>query len=94
MTPRPDLRRHEESIWWLIRAEGIRALVRNRDLALFIGLGIAQTFTRGALTVSPLSLHWICCALASPVSEPLLLPSVQVRRSVLSLHPCWWDRVG
>jgi Major Facilitator Superfamily len=32
-------------------AEGIRAIVRNRDLALFIGLGIAQTFTRGALTV-------------------------------------------
>jgi MFS family permease len=32
-------------------AEGIRAIVRNRDLALFVGLGIAQTFTRGALTV-------------------------------------------
>ena len=32
-------------------AEGIHAIVRNRDLALFIGLGIAQTFTRGALTV-------------------------------------------
>jgi MFS family permease len=32
-------------------AEGIRAIVRNSDLALFIGLGIAQTFTRGALTV-------------------------------------------
>jgi MFS family permease len=32
-------------------ADGIRAIVRNRDLALFIGLGIAQTFTRGALTV-------------------------------------------
>jgi MFS family permease len=32
-------------------AEGIRAVVWNRDLALFIGLTIAQTFTRGALTV-------------------------------------------
>ena len=32
-------------------AEGVRAIVRNRDLALFVGLGIAQTFTRGALTV-------------------------------------------
>ena len=32
-------------------AEGVRAIVRNRDLELFIGLGIAQTFTRGALTV-------------------------------------------
>ena len=32
-------------------AEGIRALVRNRDLALLNGLAIAQTFTRGALTV-------------------------------------------
>jgi len=32
-------------------AEGIRAVVRNRDLALLIGLGAAQTFTRGALTV-------------------------------------------
>src|SRR5512132_259436 len=32
-------------------AEGIRAVVRNRDLALFTGLGMAQTFTRGALTV-------------------------------------------
>jgi MFS family permease len=32
-------------------AEGIRTIVRNRDLALFIGLGVSQTFTRGALTV-------------------------------------------
>jgi MFS family permease len=32
-------------------AEGIRAVVRNRDLALFMGLALAQTFSRGALTV-------------------------------------------
>jgi MFS family permease len=32
-------------------AEGVRAIVRNRDLALLIGLGVAQTFSRGALTV-------------------------------------------
>jgi MFS family permease len=32
-------------------AEGIRAVVRNRDLAMFLGLALAQTFTRGALTV-------------------------------------------
>jgi MFS family permease len=32
-------------------AEGVRTIVRNRDLALFIGLGISQTLTRGALTV-------------------------------------------
>jgi predicted MFS family arabinose efflux permease len=32
-------------------AEGVRAIVGNRDLALFTGLGMAQTFTRGALTV-------------------------------------------
>ena len=32
-------------------AEGIRVTVRNRDLALLNGLAIAQTFTRGALTV-------------------------------------------
>jgi MFS family permease len=32
-------------------AEGIRTIVRNRDLALLNGLVIAQTFTRGALTV-------------------------------------------
>jgi predicted MFS family arabinose efflux permease len=32
-------------------AEGVRTIVRNRDLALLIGLDIAQTFTRGALTV-------------------------------------------
>jgi predicted MFS family arabinose efflux permease len=32
-------------------AEGVLAIVRNRDLALFTGLGMAQTFTRGALTV-------------------------------------------
>ncbi|HET6918888.1 MAG TPA: MFS transporter [Jiangellaceae bacterium] len=31
--------------------EGIRAVVRNGDLALIIGLAAAQTFTRGALTV-------------------------------------------
>jgi Cyclic nucleotide-binding domain/Major Facilitator Superfamily len=32
-------------------AEGVRAIVGNRDLALLTGLGMAQTFTRGALTV-------------------------------------------
>jgi Na+/melibiose symporter-like transporter len=32
-------------------AEGIRAVVRNRDLALLMVLAMAQTFTRGALTV-------------------------------------------
>jgi predicted MFS family arabinose efflux permease len=32
-------------------AEGIRTIVRDRDLALLNGLAIAQTFTRGALTV-------------------------------------------
>jgi predicted MFS family arabinose efflux permease len=32
-------------------AEGIRTIMRNRDLALLNGLAIAQTFTRGALTV-------------------------------------------
>ena len=32
-------------------AEGIRALGRSRDLELLIGLGVAQTFARGALTV-------------------------------------------
>jgi MFS family permease len=32
-------------------AEGARAIVRNRDLALLNGLAIAQTFTRGALSV-------------------------------------------
>ena len=32
-------------------AEGVRAIVRNRDLALLNGLVVAQTFTRGALTV-------------------------------------------
>src|SRR5512132_4200817 len=31
-------------------AEGVRAIVGNRDLAMFTGLGMAQTFTRGALT--------------------------------------------
>jgi MFS family permease len=32
-------------------AEGVRAIVGNRDLALLTALGMAQTFTRGALTV-------------------------------------------
>jgi MFS family permease len=32
-------------------AEGIRVVVRNRDMALILGLAAAQTFTRGALTV-------------------------------------------
>jgi MFS family permease len=31
--------------------EGVRAVVRNGDLALIVGLAAAQTFTRGALTV-------------------------------------------
>jgi len=32
-------------------AEGVRAIIGNRDLAMFTGLGMAQTLTRGALTV-------------------------------------------
>jgi len=32
-------------------AEGIRAVVQDRNLSLLIGLGAAQAFTRGALTV-------------------------------------------
>jgi MFS family permease len=32
-------------------AEGVRAIAGSRDLALLTGLGMAQTFTRGALTV-------------------------------------------
>ena len=32
-------------------AEGIRAVRRNRDIALIMGLAAAQAFTRGALTV-------------------------------------------
>jgi MFS family permease len=32
-------------------ADGVRAIVRNRDLALLVGLTVAQAFTRGALTV-------------------------------------------
>lgn len=32
-------------------AEGIRAVRRNRDIALIMGLAVAQTLTRGALTV-------------------------------------------
>jgi MFS family permease len=31
--------------------EGVRAVVRNRDLAVLVGLTAAQAFTRGALTV-------------------------------------------
>ena len=31
--------------------EGVGAVVRNRDLALVLGLAAAQSFTRGALTV-------------------------------------------
>ena len=32
-------------------AQGVRAIVGNRDLALLMALGLAQTFSRGALTV-------------------------------------------
>lgn len=32
-------------------AEGVRAVLRNRDLAVLVGLTAAQAFTRGALTV-------------------------------------------
>jgi MFS family permease len=32
-------------------AEGVRAVVRNHELALLVGLAVTQTFTRGALTV-------------------------------------------
>ena len=46
--PRPPAQRRD-----LLReaAEGVRAVARNRDLAIIIGLAGAQAFTRGALTV-------------------------------------------
>jgi predicted MFS family arabinose efflux permease len=47
--PRPPAPRNVHLI--AEAAEGVRTVLRNRDLALFIGLGTAQTFTRGALTV-------------------------------------------
>jgi Na+/melibiose symporter-like transporter len=46
--PRPDAPRRGHLMADV--AEGIRTIA-NRDLALLIGLDIAQTFTRGALTV-------------------------------------------
>jgi MFS family permease len=48
-SPRPAARRGAHLMADV--AEGVRAIVGNRDLALFTGLGMAQTFTRGALTV-------------------------------------------
>jgi MFS family permease len=47
--PRPDAPRGGHLMADV--AEGIRTIVRNRDLALLNGLDITQTFTRGALTV-------------------------------------------
>jgi MFS family permease len=47
--PRPAARRGARLLADV--AEGVRAIVGNRDLAMFTGLGMAQTFTRGALTV-------------------------------------------
>jgi MFS family permease len=43
----PARRRH----LWAEAVEGMRAVATDRDLALLVGLGAAQTFTRGALTV-------------------------------------------
>ena len=51
----------------------------NRDLALLNGLAIAQTFTRGALTVFTVVVALDRYALVSLVSERLPLPSVRVR---------------
>lgn len=46
--PRPSAARHHLGREVL---EGLVAVVRNRDLALVLGLAAAQSFTRGALTV-------------------------------------------
>jgi predicted MFS family arabinose efflux permease len=43
--PAPRRRLRAEAV------EGIRAVAAHRDLALLVGLGAAQTFTRGAVTV-------------------------------------------
>jgi predicted MFS family arabinose efflux permease len=47
--PRPSAKRR----WHLVAeaAEGVREVIRNRDLALLVGLTAVQTFTRGALAV-------------------------------------------
>ena len=50
-TLRRDHRRHERVHLIAEAAEATRVIVGNRDLALLNGLAIAQTFTRGALTV-------------------------------------------
>ena len=47
--PRP--RRARESNLLRSAAEGVRAVSRNADLALIMGLAVAQTLIRGALTV-------------------------------------------
>jgi hypothetical protein len=60
-------------------AEGIRTIVRNGDLVLLNALAIAQTFTRGALTVFTVVVALDLLRIGEPVSERLPLPSVQVR---------------
>ena len=75
-------------------AEGTRTMVRNSDLALLNGLDIAQTFTRGALTVFVVVVALDLLRIGEP-GVGTLTAAVGAGAVIGSLAAsCWWDRVG
>jgi MFS family permease len=74
-------------------AEGIRAVVWNRDLALFIGLTVAQTLTRGALTVFTVVIA-LDLLRTGESGVGALTAAVGAGAVVGSPHRYWWGRGG
>ena len=65
--------------------------MRNRDLALLTGLGMAQTFTRGALTVFTVVVALDLLRTGEP-GVATLTAAIGAGAVIGSLsHPCWWD---
>jgi hypothetical protein len=69
-------------------AEGVRAIIGNPDLAMFTGLGMAQTFTWGALTVFTVVVALDLLRTGEPGVGTLTGALVLVQWSALLLHPC------
>ena len=75
-------------------AEGVRTIVRNRDLALLNGLDIAQTFTRGALTVFTVVVALDLLRIGEPGVGTLTAASFSASLLVRSRRLARWFGIG
>ena len=75
-------------------SEGVRAVVRNRELALLVGLTSVQTFTRGALTVFTVVVAIDLLQIGEPVSGHSQPQWGRAPCSAPAQCPCWSGRAA